>query len=298
MRAKIGAAILGITLSLVFCFGCSGCAPDIFKSIDSTDQEILDMSDEITERDIATAERIGGTEEIISSLKQGDWSSYNVKEGIREAEAAEDHLSERYGVGFQANKVIQSSGFMVEADTITLTITSGPFEGDTCKCSFYPNGKPQTGEPEWADNYLYVRFHEEYESNAQAAADEAFGDLPENTWVCDIKMDDDPYPEVMNDVNDPEKKVTLAPDVSFADAGPYLDGRIWIDIAAESNLTEEEYKARVDKMVSSLKDRGIYIYWQAHKITKHLDGAEFTIDWATEAIKSGDEEWRLSGLTY
>lgn len=296
MKARIRIAALVIALTLVFCVCITGCTSGNSESTATTYQEVVDMSNEITKRDIATAERIGGTDKIMASLRRGDWSSYNVKEGIREAEAVEDHLAERYGVKFLAVKVMQSRGFMVDADEVTLKIISGLYAGETCVCSFYPNGKPQTGEPEWADNYLYVRFHEEYESSVQKAVDEAFGDLPEGTWVCDIKMDDDPYPEVMNDVNNPEQKVTLAPDVSYADAGPYLDGHVWLDIAAESTLTEEEYQARVEKMTSSLEDRGISIHWETHKVTKPLDdGAEFTIEWATEALKSGNDAWRLSG---
>jgi hypothetical protein len=285
MGARIRDAALGIALVLALCFGCTGCFLFDLGGSESASQSAVDMSDEITKRDITTAYRIGATEEIISSLKNGEWHSYSVKLGIREAEAAEDHLGERYGVEFQACKVMQSDGFMPTTDEVTLRITSGPFDGEKCTCTFYPTGNPKTGEIEWADNYIYVRLHEEYESNVQAAAEEAFGDLPEGTWVCDIAMDSDPYPE---DVD---------PDASLAEAGPYLDGHIWLDISPESTITEEEYQARVERMKASLEDHDISIFWETIKVTKPLDGAEFTMDWATDAIRSGYEDWRLSGHT-
>lgn len=253
------------------------------------------MSEEVSERDCAMAAQLGAPDDVISSLKEGTWPSITSRENVRYAEAVEDHLSERYGERFHASQVTLSRGALSEADSVTCTVASGPFAGETCTCTFFPDGAPQSGDAEWADTYLYVRLHGEYESAVETAAASAFSDVPQGTWTCVVGMDDRPYPEVMNDVRNQGQKVTLAADVSLAEAGPYLGGHVWAYLSPDSTLSEEEYERRVNAMVASLKELGLNVHWEAYKVTQPLGDAGLAGEWAQDAVQAGQYTWQLTG---
>lgn len=283
-----------MALAALVAIGCAGCMPGTLGSSHTT-QEVANMSEEVTERDRAMARQLGAPDEVLSSLERGAWPSVTARENVRYAEAVEDHLSDRYGETFRATEVTLSRGVLAEADSVTCTVDSGPFAGATCKCTFFPGGAPQDGGPQWSDTYPYVRLHEEYEAAAEAAASSAFGDLPQGTWLCDAGMTERPYPEVENDVHDQGQSVSIPPDASLSVMGPYLDGHVWVYLSPECTLSEKDYSGRVSRMVEALRRTGLDIHWEAHKVTKPLDGASFAWEWADEAVRSGQHAWQQTG---
>ena len=285
---------VGVALVLATGVGCAGHASDAAGD-SQTSQGVVNMSEEVTERDCAMAEQLGAPDDVIASLKEGTWPSVTSQENVRYAEAAEDHLSERYGEEFHATEVTLARGALSEADSVTCMVGSGPFEGKTCVCTFFPNGAPQSGDAEWADSYPYVRLHDEYESAVEEAVASAFADVPRGTWTCSVGMDDRAYPEVANDVHNQGQKVTLAPDAPLAEAGPYLGGHVWAYLSPESAMSEEEYERRINAMVASLEELGLNVHWEAYKVTMPLGDAGFTGEWAQDAVQTGQYTWQLTG---
>lgn len=300
-----------IAIGLVVGASCAGCAiPSCGGSPNGqevpgvngemTDQQIVDWSDEITERDIMTARQLGAPDDIITSLESGEWPSYRSKENVRIAEAAEDHLSERYDVKFVAFSVTLEKGFLRGPDSVALRVASGPFAGGTCACEFYPGGAPTDGkvnggDPSWADNYIYVRLHGEYEEKVTEAAQSAFGDLPEGSWVCDVEMNDWTYREVQRDALGSGEMITLDPNASLTEAGPYLNGHVWVYLSPDSTLDDKECERRAEALDANLGGLGIRVSWGVYRVTKPLEGEEFTTEWAMAACKSGGFDWSMDG---
>lgn len=294
LRVLVAAVVLALVVG-VGCTGCVGCAQSSAES-----QQIVDWSDEVTERDIETARRLGAPDDIIQGLEGGEWPSLISKENVRVAEAAEDHLSERYGVEFQAFSVTLDRNILREPDSVSLLVASGPFTGETCICEFYiggapTDGKPNGGDPEWADNYIYVRLHGEYEEKVAAAAQSAFGDLPEGSWVCKVEMDDWTYKEVRKDASGSGEMITLDPNVSLAEAGPYITGDVWVYLSPDYAISDEECARRSNALNSALGGLGVNVSWGTYRVTKPLDGEEFTADWAFDACRDGEYDWSGDG---
>lgn len=285
-RARMVVALALLLTLIVVGTGC------VTNPIEGSRQsrEAVDMSDEVTERDVAMAEQLDAPASVTEALAKGEWDSIVSRRTIRDAEAAEDYLSARYGVEFRATKVAQHGGPKTNTDLVTLTVSSGPFEGEECVCSLYAYGTP-----EWADSYLYVRLHTEYEDVVRGVAESAFSDLPEGTWACRAAMDCGPYYEVMDDVRNEGQTVTLAPDVSLAEAGPYIDGRVWVYVSPDSTISEEDYQRRAQEIEAALEKTGVCCHWRVCKVTKPLDGAEFTVEWAVDAVEQSEFTWDTAG---
>ena len=235
------------------------------------DVEESGADDAITDRDITTAQNLGAPDDVIESMRRGEWSSYISQDNVRVAERAEDHLAERHGVEFRATQVSLSRGIMRERDMVTLTVESGPYAGQECTCEFYSTGAPKTGEPQWGDSYTYLRLHDEYETRIREAAQKAFGDLPEGSWLCLVEMRN-------NTIND----TAIEADATLDEASAVTKGSADVYLSPELQIDQTDYDARVDVMESALEETGLRVDWTAHKVVRPLDGAQFDEAWIEE----------------
>lgn len=277
------ASLLALSLAAM-----PNCATQSTMNDGGTAQEVVDMDDKVTERDIEVAQSLGAPEDVLASMREGEWPSTRSKRNVRYAELAEDHLSARYGETFRATEVRLSTGLMRDPHTVTCAVETGEHAGETCVASvLYTDG------PRWADNYLYLRLHEEYERRLTAAARDAFGDLPEGSWVMEAEMLDKQYPNVGADPQGVEREIP--PDATLEEAGVFVSGHLWVFISPESQLSEEDFNARAVRMNDALDALDVRVIWSADQITRPLDGAELTIEWAREALDAGGYSWSATG---
>jgi hypothetical protein len=267
-----------------FLVGCSRSAREA--------QEKLRIESIITERDISTAQNLGAPEYVIESMRGGEWPSVISKENVHTAERAENHLLDRYNVRFRAVQVTLSGGFMRDRDVVYLIVETGPCKGQICACRFYSNGAPRTGEIQWSDNYAYLRLHDEYEARIEAAAEAAFGDLPQGSWLCIAEMDDDTIDDTK-----------IAADATLDEAAPETFGIVSVYLSPELEIDQADYDARVNAMAEELEGTGLQMRWDVYKVVRPLDGAQFDETWIdglnSEDMTADDYqdpyEWKREG---
>lgn len=277
---KAVAAALCLSLALA-----PGCAAPPRAPGGGAGREARGMGGGVTDRDVEVAESLGAPEDILAAMRRGEWPTARSKRNVRVAEAAEDHLSGRYGERFRATRVLVSTGFMPEPDTITCAVETGEHAGETCVASV-----SYAEEPVWADDYLYLRLHGEYERGLEGAARDAFGDLPEGSWVMEARMLDEQYPAATPDAQGGAREV--APDASLEDAGTVVTGHLWICVSPEHQLAEGDFDARAGRVRDALDALDVHVYWEVSQITRPLDGAEFTMEWSRYAEYS----WNSTGV--
>ena len=243
-----------------FLVGCSRSAREA--------QEEFRIENIITDRDISTAQNLGAPEYVIKSMREGEWPSLISRDNVRTAERAENHLLDRYNVRFRAIQVSLSGGYLSDRDTVYLIVESGPYKGQVCECRFYSSGGPRTGGAQWGDNYTYLRLHDEYESRLEAAAENAFGDLPQGSWLCIAEMDD----RTIDDAG-------IEPDATLDEAVPNVFGNVSVYISPDLEIDQADYDARVDAMAAELEGTGLRMRWNAYKVVRPLDGAQFDEAW-------------------
>lgn len=284
---RVSKAILAGVLALSLA-AMPGCTTRPTTDDDRATREVLDMDDKITERDIEVARSLGAPEDVLASMREGEWPSTRSKKNVRYAELAEDHLSARYGETFRATETRLSAGLMRDPHTVTCAVETGEHAGETCVASVL-----YTDDPRWADNYLYLRLHGEYERRLTAAAQEAFGDLPEGSWVMEAEMLDKQYPNVDTDPQGVEREVP--PDATLKEAGVFVSGHLWVFVSSEGQLPEKDFDARAERMRDALDALDVRVIWSVDQITRPLDDAELTVAWAREALDADDYSWSVTG---
>lgn len=285
VRARVPRAMAAcaLALSLATMPGCLA-RPATKTNDDGAAREVLNMDDEITERDLEVAQSLGAPMDVVAAMRGGAWPSARSKDNVRYAEFVEDHLAARYGERFRATEARLSFGLIRDPHTVTCAVETGGHAGETCVASFL-----YEDEPRWADDYPYLRLHEEYERRLTEVAQGAFGDLPEGSWVMEARMLDWQYPNVASDPQGAWHEVP--PFATLEEAGVFVDGYLWVSISPDNQLAEEDFDARVTRMREALDALDMRVYWSVDQITQPLDGAEFTMEWSRDA----DYSWHALG---
>ena len=223
---------------------------------------------EVSQRDVEVARRLGAPDYVVRALERGEWPSQNSMSYVRSAEAAEDYLALRYGLRFEATRVIVDKSLFVPGQSYaTCRAAEGPFEGEDVKVSWWPR---RSGDKGWADDYLYVSLHGEWEARVRSLAEPLVEGQPEGTMVCSVGMHDNTIP---SDV----RGTTL--DEVRAD----VDGFVSVYISENSSLTEEELSELHDRLVANLRSSGMRIDVFTCKVTDPLDGQPFTEDFVSNS---------------
>ena len=220
---------------------------------------------EVSQRDVEVARRLGAPDYVIGALERGEWPSHNSMSYVRSAEAAEDYLALRYALRFEATRVIVDKSLFVPGQSYaTCRAAEGPFEGEDVKVSWWPG---RSGDKGWEDDYLYVSLHGEWEARVRSLAEPLVEGQPEGTMVCSVGMHDNTIP---SDV----RGTTL--DEVRAD----VDGFVSVYISENSSLTEEELSELHDRLVDVLRPTGMRIKVITRKVADPLGGRPFTEDFA------------------
>lgn len=220
---------------------------------------------EVSQRDVEVARRLGAPDYVIGALERGEWPSQNSMSYVRSAEAAEDYLALRYALRFEATRVIVDKSLFVPGQSYaTCRAAEGPFEGEDVKVSWWPG---RSGDKGWEDDYLYVSLHGEWEARVRSLAEPLMGGQPEGTMVCKALMYDTPTA--------PTVRGTTLDEVQ-AD----VDGFVSVYISEDSPLSEEELSELHDRLVDALRPMGMRIEVITRKVADPLDGRPFTEDFA------------------
>ena len=220
---------------------------------------------EVSQRDVEVARRLGAPDYVVRALERGEWPSQNSMSYVRSAEAAEDYLALRYGLRFEATRVIVDKSLFVPGQSYaTCRAAEGPFEGEDVKVSWWPR---RSGDKGWEDDYLYVSLHEEWEARVRSLVEPLLGGQPEGTMACVALMYDNAIPSGVQGTTLDEVRADV-------------DGFVSIYISESSPLSEEELSELHDRAVAVLEPTGMRVKVITRKVADPLDGQPFTEDFA------------------
>lgn len=223
---------------------------------------------EVSQRDVEVARRLGAPDYVVRALERGEWPSQNSMSYVRSAEAAEDYLALRYALRFEATRVIVDKSLFVPGQSYaTCRAAEGPFEGEDVKVSWWPG---RSGDKGWEDDYLYVSLHGEWEARVRSLAEPLTEGQPEGTMVCKALMYDTPTAPTV-------RGTTL--DEVRAD----VDGFVSVFISADSPLSEKELSELHDRLVTSLRSLGMRMDVFTCKVADPLGGRPFTEDFVSNS---------------
>lgn len=262
MARRAAALVLAAALALSGCSlrglgGCGG-AGGYERGADMSTQEV-------SQRDVEVARRLGAPDDVVGALEGGRWPSQNSMSYVRSAEAAEDYLALRYGLRFEATRVIVDESLFVPGQSYaTCRAAEGPFAGEDVKVSWWPG---RSGDKGWEDNYLYVSLHGEWEARVRSLVEPLMEGQPEGTMVCKALMYDSTIPTTVRGTTLDEVQTNVG-------------GFVSIYISEDSPLTEDELSELHDRVVATMQPTGMRIDVITRKVTDLQDGQPFTEDFA------------------
>lgn len=224
----------------------------------------------VTQRDITTAQNMNAPTEVIDSLSDGKWSvdGYSsVRQRVRLAEDAENHMHDRYGVEFSATDVGLSSGFLSDGDIVRLQVMEGPAKGRQVTVTV-----DDTSDRTYDDDYVTVLTQDASDKYISSIARTVFSELDASDIII--------FPYACFYVDEvPDAIKGTSPSLTDETIRSLMSGdcicSVTVYLSPDVTYNEETFDQACHALDESIKNEGIDLDWSVTHITVPLDGKDF-----------------------